>query len=86
VSAAAPSPTIFASTHCAVLDREVVRLEVDVSEDGLERRAGRAGADERGGEVGRDGEHGRLRVVKARLFADVLIVPDVDKRRGRGLA
>jgi hypothetical protein len=42
-SAAAPSPPESASTHRAVLDREVVRLEVDVPEHGLERRACRAG-------------------------------------------
>ena len=71
-------------TRSSVLEVDVVRLEVDVAEEGLEGRACWPGADERGVEGGRDEEDGGLRVVHACL--DELVVPDVHEVTGRGVA
>ena len=80
----APHTYIICVTRSSVLEVDVVRLEVDVAEEGLEGRACWPGADERGVEGGRDEEDGGLRVVHACL--DELVVPDVHEVAGRGVA
>ena len=69
-------PHVIRMSHRSVLKVDVVRLEVGVSEERLQRCACGACPDQGGVEGGRDEEHGGLGVVHA--CVDELVVPDVD--------
>lgn len=62
-------------TDRAILEVDVVCLEVHVPEERLQRGSRRAGPDQRGVEGGRDEEDGGLGVVHPVI--DELIIPDV---------
>lgn len=81
-SSAFPTSPQSMISYRTVLKREIVRFEVDIPDQRLERRARGTRADQRRVERGRDEQHGRLRVVHPRLH--IRVVPDVHKRRGRG--
>jgi hypothetical protein len=68
----------------AILDREVVRLEVNITEERLEWSALRPGADERAVTGGSNDERRGICIVQIGSLTNVLAVPDVhERRRGR---
>ena len=71
-------------SHRSVLKIDVIRFEVDVTEQRLKRGAGRASPDQGRIEGRRDQEDGRLCVVHA--IHDELVIPYVHCVPGRGIS
>jgi hypothetical protein len=68
-------------THGTVLEGNIVRLEVNVSERRLKRRAGRPGSDEGPIVVGCNKENGRLCIV-CQASTNISSIPDMYERFG----
>ena len=75
---------VVGMSHRSVLEIDVVRFEVDVTEQRLKRSARRASSDQGCVEGRRDQEDSRLCVVHA--IHDELVIPDVHCVPGRGIS
>ena len=75
---------VVGMSHRSVLEVDVVRFEVDVTEQRLKRGASRTSPDQGRVEGWRDQEDSRLCVVHA--IHDELVIPDVHCVPGRGIS